>query len=73
MVETDPNQISTMSNSPPRATALGNFWSLLLVGIVAAAPCLPFLRTILNFGYSDEGCSCIGLQGIRSEEPVHSE
>jgi hypothetical protein len=62
MAETDPSQISTTSDSPPRAGGLGNLWWLLLVAIVAAALCLPFLRTFYSPG--DEGVLLHGATRI---------
>src|ERR1700752_3139401 len=53
--------ISMVSDSPP-VSRLGNLWWLSLVGIVAAALCLPFLRAIYWLG--DEGVLLHGATRI---------
>jgi hypothetical protein len=71
IAETDPSQISTMSDSPPRAAGLGNLWWLLLVAIVAAALCLPFLRTI--YGNEDEGVLLHGATRILDGKRLYAD
>jgi hypothetical protein len=71
MAETDPSQISTKSDLSPRATGLGYLWWLLLVAIVAAALCLPFLRTIYWLG--DEGVLLHGAARILDGKRLYAD